>query len=297
MDNADSSNQNNNNNTSSNPNSTAIVIDGDDQENRDSSQTNEPVAANRDNASSSSIPSTNNRGTSDDNSITITETTAATTIAPSAQHNQLPKNHPSHGSIVEAGDFSSATSLLGQFRDQEEEGGGAQREDPQQTAPVNETVLTNVSVSQPSDNAICLPSSAQGASENSGALQDVDRENIPPSAPHQPANPPGSEAASTSGTPPEHSSRRPLQNSDLSGASSVSNGGLVPSDATDSAALRKSTHRQRQANLRRTLVMGLGGEEEMIEIDEDDLDNMSILPPPYESIAGESVDRQQYTDI
>lgn len=42
---------------------------------------------------------------------------------------------------------------------------------------------------------------------------------------------------------------------------------------------------QRPSNVRRTLVMGLGGEEEYIEIDEEDLDNMSILPPPYESIA------------
>lgn len=42
---------------------------------------------------------------------------------------------------------------------------------------------------------------------------------------------------------------------------------------------------QRPAILRRTLVMGLGGEPEMIEINEEDLDDMSILPPPYESIA------------
>lgn len=42
---------------------------------------------------------------------------------------------------------------------------------------------------------------------------------------------------------------------------------------------------QRPAHFRRTLVMGLSGEEEVIEIDEEDLDNMSILPPSYESIA------------
>lgn len=51
---------------------------------------------------------------------------------------------------------------------------------------------------------------------------------------------------------------------------------------------RKRTSRsglQRPANLRRTLVRGLSGEQEMIEIDEEDLDNMSILPPPYESVA------------
>lgn len=47
----------------------------------------------------------------------------------------------------------------------------------------------------------------------------------------------------------------------------------------------KNQHGQRPANLRRTLVMGLSGEEEIIEIDEEDLDNMSILPPSYESIA------------
>lgn len=40
----------------------------------------------------------------------------------------------------------------------------------------------------------------------------------------------------------------------------------------------------RQGNLRRTLVMGLSGEQEVIEIDEDDIDKMSIMPPPYESL-------------
>jgi hypothetical protein len=45
-----------------------------------------------------------------------------------------------------------------------------------------------------------------------------------------------------------------------------------------------SKRNPRPANVRRTLVMGLNGEEEVIEIDEQDLDEMSILPPPYESL-------------
>ena len=46
-----------------------------------------------------------------------------------------------------------------------------------------------------------------------------------------------------------------------------------------------SGRNRRQVNTRRTLVMGLSGEEEVIEINEADLDDMSVLPPPYESIA------------
>lgn len=66
------------------------------------------------------------------------------------------------------------------------------------------------------------------------------------------------------------------------------NRGLVTSgsmDATNAPPKRNSDQaRQRAINLRRTLVMGLSGEEELIEINEEDLDNMSILPPSYESI-------------
>ena len=51
---------------------------------------------------------------------------------------------------------------------------------------------------------------------------------------------------------------------------------------------RRRRQQQRAANFRRTLVMGLSGEEEVIEIDEEDLDNMSILPPSYESVATDS---------
>lgn len=59
-------------------------------------------------------------------------------------------------------------------------------------------------------------------------------------------------------------------------------------DQVEPQVRRKRSSRsglQRPANLRRTLVRGLSGEQEIIEIDEEDLDNMSILPPPYESIA------------
>jgi len=42
-------------------------------------------------------------------------------------------------------------------------------------------------------------------------------------------------------------------------------------------------------NMRRTLVMGLSGEEEVIEINEEDLDEMSDLPPPYESIGSPGI--------
>jgi len=41
--------------------------------------------------------------------------------------------------------------------------------------------------------------------------------------------------------------------------------------------------------MRRTLVMGLSGEEEVIEINEEDLDEMSDLPPPYESIGSPGI--------
>lgn len=54
---------------------------------------------------------------------------------------------------------------------------------------------------------------------------------------------------------------------------------------------RRAQNHERNANLRRTLVMGLSGEEEMIEIDEDDLDNMSIPPPSYDSVAASSRQR------
>lgn len=71
----------------------------------------------------------------------------------------------------------------------------------------------------------------------------------------------------------------------------VSSGGLQVTN--DSQAPRRQVapsnhHGHRAANIRRTLVMGLSGEEEVIEIDEEDLDNMSILPPSYESIATNS---------
>lgn len=69
-----------------------------------------------------------------------------------------------------------------------------------------------------------------------------------------------------------------------------SNGSLVASEPIVEPKLARRRQaqeggQQRPSNIRRTLVMGLSGEEEMIEIDEEDLDNMSILPPPYESIA------------
>lgn len=64
-------------------------------------------------------------------------------------------------------------------------------------------------------------------------------------------------------------------------------GGLIATDSNSTPA-RKTTAEamspRRAANIRRTLVMGISGEEEVIEIDEEDLDNMSVLPPPYESI-------------
>lgn len=68
----------------------------------------------------------------------------------------------------------------------------------------------------------------------------------------------------------------------------TSHGGLVPSAPYEhqmSSMKRSPGQGQRNVHLRRTLVMGLGGEEELMEIDEEDLDNMSILPPSYDSIA------------
>lgn len=61
---------------------------------------------------------------------------------------------------------------------------------------------------------------------------------------------------------------------------------LAVSDSTEMARRKSApSARQRAAHLRRTMVLGLSGEEEMIEIDEDDLDNESVLPPSYESIS------------
>lgn len=63
----------------------------------------------------------------------------------------------------------------------------------------------------------------------------------------------------------------------------------VPSSITNQRPTRErkesTDNRAHRAALRRTLVMGLSGEEEVIEINEEDLDNMSVLPPSYESIA------------
>lgn len=63
---------------------------------------------------------------------------------------------------------------------------------------------------------------------------------------------------------------------------------IVVGETNDGQAIvRRSPQvqsQQRAAHLRRTLVMGLGGEEELIEVNEEDLDNMSVLPPSYESI-------------
>lgn len=60
--------------------------------------------------------------------------------------------------------------------------------------------------------------------------------------------------------------------------------GLVETPPVPKRRLDQAQH-MRAAHLRRTLVMGLGGEEELIEINEEDLDNMSVLPPSYDSIA------------
>lgn len=76
---------------------------------------------------------------------------------------------------------------------------------------------------------------------------------------------------------------------DNSSILATSSHGLVTSGSMDTPLTPKrrseTSQQQRVAHVRRTLVMGLGGEEEMIEIDEDDLDNMSVLPPSYDSIA------------
>lgn len=73
--------------------------------------------------------------------------------------------------------------------------------------------------------------------------------------------------------------------------------GLMIPDSHSSPNARKSPrlNHQRLANVRRTLVMGLSGEEELIEIDDNDLDNMSILPPPYESISKQPGDHANLT--
>lgn len=67
----------------------------------------------------------------------------------------------------------------------------------------------------------------------------------------------------------------------------IARGSLSPtsSQASESSNSHGRNRNSRHSNVRRTLVMGLSGEEEVIEIDEEDLDNMSILPPSYESIA------------
>lgn len=54
-------------------------------------------------------------------------------------------------------------------------------------------------------------------------------------------------------------------------------------DTVDSPQV-SSRRTARPANMRRTLVMGLSGEQEIIEINEDDLDNMCVMPPSYESL-------------
>lgn len=90
--------------------------------------------------------------------------------------------------------------------------------------------------------------------------------------------------------------------SDLNDSSSIPNrdvtvesprsAGLVATDPnSDVRRKTKVNLRQQQLarpkpnNWRRTVVLGPSGEEEEIEIDEEDLDNMSILPPSYDSIA------------
>lgn len=65
--------------------------------------------------------------------------------------------------------------------------------------------------------------------------------------------------------------------------------GLIVSDPQSPVSPNTN---KRPINSRRTLVMGLSGQEELIEIDEEDLDEMSILPPSYDSIVGPSASLQ-----
>lgn len=53
-----------------------------------------------------------------------------------------------------------------------------------------------------------------------------------------------------------------------------------------------SNNRASTSNIhhRTTLIMGLSGEEELIEISDVDIDKMSMLPPSYESLMGQSCD-------
>jgi len=77
-----------------------------------------------------------------------------------------------------------------------------------------------------------------------------------------------------------NSAQANIDTSDLMNPQSLDN---FPTEV-QAAQKKPPQNRNRTPNLRRTLVMGLSGEEEMIEIDEEDLDNMSILPPSYDSI-------------
>lgn len=297
MDGAVLSNQNANNDESGS--ATIVIEDASAGPNLSNPRTDQATdvtqsAENRDNVDSSNIPSSN------ENSITILASNNPNQVSSVTQFNELPKNQVFQaGSAGETSDFSSATSLLGNHRAQEEEESEAQNENRHQLiAADGEPVLTQVNISQISDKA----SSSSSSASNSGNHQIIDIAKIQAAAPQRTC------IADGRPTNRDHNHQtKPLQNSDLNSSpphSHTSN--LIPSDASDSAAVRKTAARQRQANLRRTLVMGLGGEEEMIEIDEDDLDNMSILPPPYESIAGDSsaaaaaavaTNQQQFTDI
>lgn len=292
-----SSNHNDGDNNNEDNTLTAIVIDNN-NDNNTAAQTAQQQQA-HENANSansiSSIPS--NAAASKDNH---------TDVAPlSTVKHELPKNNApfQQGLNRETGEFSSATSLLGNHRDEEDEHGEASEvQQPHESVVVDKTIRPQTQINNlsqtTSDNTTSLQTNP--ITPESGSSHNSAENSTRPSA----LSRPDLQEASTS-------AGEQLQNSDdltntssspISQQSSSGSGGLRPSDATDSAAVRKnvssSSRQQRQANLRQTLVMGLGGEEEMIEIDEDDLDNMSILPPPYESIAAEtSLNQQQFTDI
>lgn len=208
-----------------------------------------------------------------------------------AQMNELPKIQPFQEPAKSSETNNCSIPIIDQDRIQVRESSQVQGIVLRLAADVTDN-SAQVNVSQISDNINSFPSNNAVETDENSSCQFVECE---PSAPREPTVP--ETMASSSNQPPD-----PVQVSDLSGSTPTQlsgSGGLIPSDAADSAALRKSAAaRVRQANLRRTLVMGLGGEEEMIEIDEEDLDNMSILPPPYESIVTEPPrDRQQYSDI
>lgn len=152
--------------------------------------------------------------------------------------------------------------------------------------PSTENTDGNVQTATEADaNQIVAPSqmSINLSSQFTGQLQDgKSSKNKQPNSPSTVssgiASPESSQqqeiSLSTSSAGPQ-----PVSENDSTAAATASS-----SNQSGELSQQQQAAQERRRN-RRTLIMGLSGEEEAIEIDEDDLDNMSILPPPYESIA------------